>query len=249
MITFQQFDENARAALKLLKATSRIIGGKNVGSLGRARYKALSLGPSRSRVGLDRQRRNASDAAAFRRANFPRTQIGGSRQRFNTTGEKNKFSRTVSTSYPSQSAYAKDMLPPKQLESGRGVRSTGERDLYLRRLRRQMGGGRTRRGVHAVDVLPRGDFMKNDPKQLITRGKEYHKAVSDIPNEVKGFGAKRGDKIVGTASEVMPGSKNIERGKQNRRSLYRRVLGATKQDPITRKQVATIRDEFEHLDE
>ena len=217
MITFQQFDENARAALKLLKATSRIIGGKNVGSLGRARYKALSIGPSRSRVGLDRQRRHASDAAAFRRANFPRTQTGGSRQRFNTTGEKNKFSRTVSTSYPSQSAYAKDMLPPKQLESGRGVRSTGERDLYLSRLRRQMGGGRTRRRVHAVDVLPRGDFMKNDPKQLITRGKEYHKAVSDIPNEVKGFGAKRGDKIVGTASEVMPGAKNVERGRQSRR--------------------------------
>ena len=249
MISFQQFDENARAALKLLKATVKVIGGKRVGSLGGTRYKALSVGPSRRRVGLDRQRRNASDAAAFRKANFRRTQTGGSRQRFNTTGEKNKFSRTVSTSYPSQSSYAKDMVPAKQLESGGGVRSTAERALYLKRLRRQMGGTRTQRGVHAVDVLPRGDFMKNDPKQLITRGKEYHKAVSDIPNEVKGFGAKRGDKIVGTASEVMPGSKNIERGKQNRRSLYRRVLGATKQDPITRKQVATIKDEFEHLDE
>ena len=36
MITFQQFDENARAALKLLKATSKIIGGKKVGTVQRA---------------------------------------------------------------------------------------------------------------------------------------------------------------------------------------------------------------------
>jgi len=111
MISFQQFNENARAALKLLRSASKVVGGKKVGSLGRAKYKALSVGPSRSRVGLDRQRRNASDAAAFRKANFRRTQTGGSRQRFNTTGEKNKFSRTVSTSYPSQSSYAKDMVP------------------------------------------------------------------------------------------------------------------------------------------
>lgn len=36
MITFQQFDENARAALKLLKATSKVIGGKKVGNVSRA---------------------------------------------------------------------------------------------------------------------------------------------------------------------------------------------------------------------
>jgi len=247
MITFQQFDENARAALKLLKATNKIIGGKNVGSLGRARYKALTTGPSRSSVGLHRQKANASQAAAFRRANFPRNQAGGTRQRFNSTNEKNDFTKTAVTSYPSQSAYAKDMILPKQLESGRGVRSSDQRALYLRRLRRQLRGTRTQRGVHAVDVLPRGDFMKNDPTQLITRGKEYHKVVSNIPNEVKGFGGKSGDKIVGTASEVMPGAKNVERGRQNRRSLYQKVLGATEWDPITRKQVATIKDEFEGL--
>ena len=36
MITFQQFDENVRSALKLLKATSKIISGKKVGTVQRA---------------------------------------------------------------------------------------------------------------------------------------------------------------------------------------------------------------------
>jgi len=251
MITFQQFDENARAALKLLKTTSKIIGGRKVGSLGRVKYKALTTGPSTSAVGLHRQKVNASQAAALKKANFPRSQTGGSRQRFNSTNERNDFTKTAITSYPSQSAYAKDMLPPKELERmyGRGVRSSDQRALYLRRLRRQMGGTRTPRGVHAVDILPRGDFNKNDPTKLITRGKEYHRVVSDIPNEIKNAGGKVGDKIVGNAAEVMSGAKNMEQGRRNRRALYQKVLGATEWDPVTRKQIATVREEFEQFDE
>jgi hypothetical protein len=36
MITFQQFDENARAALKLLKSASKVVGGRKVGTVQKA---------------------------------------------------------------------------------------------------------------------------------------------------------------------------------------------------------------------
>lgn len=208
------------------------------------KLKQLTTGPSRSRTGLDRQRRDASERAAFRRAGMRRTHTGGNRLKFTSTNDKNDYSRTAITSYPSQSAYAKDMLPSKEKEQmyGAGVRKTQDRALYLKRLRRQLRTTRTQRGVHNVDVLPRGEHKKNDSDKLISRGKEYHQAVREIPKEVKNAGGNKGDKIVGKAAEVMVGSKDLEKGRKSRRNLYSRALGATKWDPITRVQVAQVKE-------
>jgi hypothetical protein len=208
------------------------------------RLKQLTTGPSRSRAGLAKQRQDASERAAFRRAGMRRTHTGGKRQRFTSTNDQNNYSKTAITSYPSQSAYAKDMLPSKEKERmyGDGVRKTQDRALYLRRLHRQLRTTRTRRGVHNVDVLPKGDFKKNDSKELISRGKEYHQAVREIPKEVKKSGGSKGDKIVGKAAEVMIGSKDPEKGRRSRRNLYSRTLGATKWDPVTRVQVAQVKE-------
>jgi predicted kinase len=204
--------------------------------------KAITTGPSRSRVGLDRQRKDASERAAFRRSGMRRSTSGGRYpHKFTTTGDQNEYSRTTISSYPSQSAYARDMLPDKD-KNGKGVVKTQDRALYLKRLKRQLKTTRTEREVHNVDVLPRGDYKKNDPKQLVSRGKEYHNAVKEIPQEVKKSGGKPGDKIVGKAAEVMPGSKDVEKGRKSRRKLYSKILGATEYDPITKIQVATVKE-------
>jgi hypothetical protein len=154
-------------------------------------------------------------------------------------GEYN--STTIST-YPNQSSYAKDTMPSKvDDKSGRVVR-TKQRALFLKRLKRQTG-NRSNRQVHAVDVLPKKDFKKNDPKKLITRGKEYHSDVRDIPKNVKDVAkGKPGDIISGKAVEVMPGSKDIKKGRKNRENLYSRVLGASKRDPITNIQTARVKE-------
>tara|TARA_R110000868_G_scaffold4750_3_gene29381 strand:+ start:661 stop:1704 length:1044 start_codon:yes stop_codon:yes gene_type:complete len=208
--------------------------------------KQLTTGPSRSRVGLDRQRKDSSERAAFRKAGMRRTQSGGNRQRFSSTNNKNQYSKTAITSYPSQSAYAKDSVPEKEKHGtdGEGVRSTKDRALHLKRLKRQLRTTRTRRGVHNVDILPTGDYKKNDPKDLTPRGREFQRVVREVPQEVKNAGGKRGDKIVGKASEVMPGSSNPEAGRRKRRKLYSKAIGATKWDPVTKVQVASVKEEM-----
>jgi hypothetical protein len=230
-----------RSARNIRRLSSLLPGPRSTGY-----KKQLTVGPSKSIVGLERQRKDSSTRAAFRRAGMNRSQEGGNRIRFNSTDEKNKFSKTAISSYPSQSSYALDMIPDKVKERmyGNGVRSTQERSLYLRRLRRQLGGSRTRRGVHNVDILPRGSYMKNDPKELVSRGKEYNRVVRELPQEVKNVGGNRGDKIVGKASEVMIGATDTEKGRRKRRDLYSRALGASSWDPITRVQVASIREEL-----
>jgi predicted GNAT family acetyltransferase len=209
------------------------------------RLKQLTTGPSRSRTGLDRQRKDASERAAFRKAGMRRTQSGGSRQRFSSTSNKNEYSKTAITSYPSQSAYAKDAIPEKEqhFKDGKGVKSTKDRAIFLKRLKKQLKTTRTRRGVHAVDILPKGDYKKNDPKDSIPRGREFQRVVREVPQEVKNAGGKKGDKIVGKAAEVMPGSKNPEQGRKKRRKLYSKAIGATDWDPVTKVQVASVKEQ------
>jgi hypothetical protein len=233
--TFREFMELVESS------TGERSGNRN--SLGRHRDKQLTSGPSRSRAGLDRQKKSASDKAAFRKAGMKSTQSGGNRQRFNSTNDKNQYSKTITTSYPSQSAYAKDSMPEKE-RRGKTV-PTKDRAVFLRRLKKQLKTTRTPRGVHAVDVLPRHEYKKNDPRELISRGKEYHRVVKEIPQEVKNAGGKPGDKMAGRAAEVMSGSKNMEKGKKSRQKLYSKSLGATKSDPITKVQVASVKEEVE----
>jgi len=205
-----------------------------------SKLRQLTLGPSSSRFGRARQQKDASERAAFRRSGMRRSRPGSRRIGFK--GTFGDYNRSTITTYPNQSSYAKDKMPPKiDNKSGKVVR-TKQRVLFLKRLKRQTG-NRSNRKVHEVDILPRQDFKKNDPDKLITRGKEYHSTVRDIPKNVKDVAkGKPGDIISGKASEVMPGSKDIKKGRKNRENLYSRVLGASKRDPITNIQAARVKE-------
>lgn len=210
------------------------------------KLRAITLGPSRSPVGRQRQQNDASERAAFRRAGVRRSRSGGSNERrpnrirFNAI--PGEYTSTAITTYPHQTSYAKDNMPSKVDDRTRRVRSNRERAFYLKRLARQIG-NRTSRKVHAVDVLPKKDFEKNDPKELITRGKEYHSTVKNISKNVKDVsGGKPGDVIVGKAAEVMRGSKDMNTGKKKREKLYTRILGASRRDPVTNIQSAKVKE-------
>lgn len=199
-------------------------------------FRAITLGPSRSPVGRQRQQKNASERAAFRRAGVARSRPGA-RARFNAV-RSNSNSTTITT-YPNQTSYAQEFMPSKVDDKTNKVVSTKKRALYLKRLVRQTG-NRSSRKVHAVDVLPTHDSKKNDPG-FMTRGREYDRDVKNIPNAVKTSGGTPGDIIAGKAAEVIPGSKNFQRGRAARESKYSKVLGATKRDPITNIQTAKIK--------
>jgi hypothetical protein len=214
--------------------------------LNESKLRQLTLGPSSSRFGRARQQKDASERAAFRKAGMTRSRQGTSSERrpnkINFNAVPGEYTSTAITTYPNQSSYAKDTMPSKvDDKSGRVVR-TKQRALFLKRLKRQTG-NRSNRKVHAVDVLPKKDFKKNDPKELITRGKEYHSTVRDIPKNVKDVAkGKPGDIISGKAAEVMSGSKDMKAGRKKRENLYSRVLGASKRDPITNIQAARVKE-------
>ena len=214
MITFQQFIATAKEIQEV--------------------YRALTLGPSRSPVGRQRQQRDASERAAFKRAGIRRSRPN-ERARFNAI--RTDTSSTAITTYPNQTAYAKEFMPDKS-DAGK-VTPTSKRALYLRRLARQTG-NRSNRQVHAVDILPTKDFKKGDPGYM-SRGRQYHKDVKDIPNKVKASGGKSGDVIVGKAAEVIPGSKDVKRGRKAREKIYTNKLGASKRDPITNVQSTRLK--------
>ena len=210
------------------------------------KLRQLTIGPSRSPYGRERQQKDASERAAFRRAGVQRSRPGTSSSRrpnkinFNTV--PGEYTSTAITTYPNQSSYAKDVLKPKVDDKTKRVVRTKQRALQLKRLARQTG-NRSSRQVHAVDILPKKDFKKDDPKELITRGKEYHSSVRNIPSNVKKVsGGKSGDVIVGKAAEVMSGSKDVKKGRRKREELYSRVLGASKRDPITNVQSARVKE-------
>lgn len=210
-----------------------------------SKFRAISLGPSRSPIGRQRQQTDSSERAAFRRAGVQRSRPGSSnerrpnRVRFNAIPRK--YTSTAITSYPNQSSYAKDNMPKKVDDKTGRVIPTKKRALYLKRLSRQTG-NRTSRGVHAVDILPKKDFKKNDPTKLISRGKEYHSSVGAISQNIKNTSkGKPGDVIIGKAVEVMPGSTNVKAGRQKREDLYTKKLGASKRDPITNVQSAKVK--------
>lgn len=209
-----------------------------------AKLRMISVGPSRSPVGRQRQQAYNSERAAFKKAGVRRSRPAGTvenrpnRVRFNA--HPSEYSSTAITSFPHQSSYAKDALKSKIDDKTRKVVPTAERVRFLKRLKKQLG-NRSNRQVHNVDILPRKDYKKNDPAKLITRGKEYHKAVKEIPDKIKSTGGKSGDKVVGKAVEVLSGSKDVVKGRKKRERLYSKVLGASKRDSVTNVQSGTVK--------
>lgn len=212
-----------------------------------SKLRQITLGPSRSPFGRQRQQRDASERAAFRRSGMRRSRPGGNRIRFNAIrGDNNSTARgdnnsTAISSHANQTSYAKDAMPAKVDDKKNRVIPTRQRALFLKRLQRQIG-NRSNRQVHAVDILPTKNFKKGDPG-FMSRGREYHRDVKDIPNKIKSpeVKGKPGDIIAGKAAEVIPGSKDVEQGRKSRENTYTRNLGASRRDPITNIQVARVK--------
>ena len=235
---YRNVGAGSRESVREMKTYSQFIS--------EGKLRQLTIGPSRSSLGRQRQQRDASERAAFKKAGVRRNRPGTSTpRRANKIGFKavpGEYTSTAITTYPNQSSHAKDVLQSKVDDRTNRVVKTGQRALQLRRLSRQTG-NRSSRQVHAVDILPKKDFKKDDPKELITRGKEYHSSVKNISSNIKKVsGGKPGDVIVGKAAEVMPGSKDIKKGRKKREELYSRVLGASKRDPITNIQSARVKE-------
>jgi hypothetical protein len=204
-----------------------------------AKLRMLSVGPSRSPYGIRRQQDYNSERAAFKKAGVRRTRSGGNRARFNAFPSSSGYTSTAITTFPNQSSYEKDVLKPK-VENGKKVTPTSQRVLQLRKLKKQLG-NRSNRQVHNVDILPKKDYKKNDPRELISRGKSYHDEIKSVPEKIKSAGGKPGDKFVGKAMEVMPGSTDVKKGRKKRERVYSKVLGMTKRDPITNVQTGTVK--------
>lgn len=205
-----------------------------------SKLRQITLGPSRSPFGRQRQQRDASERAAFRQSGMRRARPGGNKIRFNAKrGDNNS---TAISSHANQTSYAKDAMPAKVDDKTNRVIPTSQRALFLKRLQRQIG-NRSNRQVHAVDILPTKNFKKGDPG-FMSRGREYHRDVKDIPNKIKSseVGGKPRDIIAGKAAEVIPGSKDVEKGRQSRQNTYTRTLGASRRDPITNIQVAKVKE-------
>lgn len=207
----------------------------------------ITIGPSPSPFGRQRQQRDNLERAAFRRAGVRRSRASTSSSRrpnairFNSIPSQSKNTSTTISSYPNQASYAKDVLPDKVDPKTNKVQTTQNRVLFLRRLKTKHHlGGRTDRKVHAVDILPRTNTSKNDPG-FVTRGREFHQDVETIPDKVKSVGGNPGDVIVGKAAEPIPGSKNPKKGRKVRERLYTNKLDATKRDPITNIQSARVK--------
>lgn len=205
-----------------------------------SKLRQITLGPSRSPIGRQRQQRDASERAAFRRSGMRRSRSGDNRIKFNAIRSDNNS--TAISSYANQTSYAKDTMPAKVDDKTNRVIPTSQRALFLKRLQRQIG-NRSNRQVHAVDILPTKNFKKGDPG-FMSRGREYHRDVKDIPNKIKSpeVKGKPGGIIAGKAAEVIPGSKNVEKGRQSRQNTYTKSLGASKRDPITNIQVAKVKE-------
>lgn len=87
-----------------------------------------------------------------------------------------------------------------------------------------MGGDRTPRKVHRVDVGANDETIEKDnPKNLISRGKSFHKELPSAANKAKEK-ANKGDIILVGAGGEMPGE-DWEEGARKRMKIYNKRFG------------------------
>ncbi len=256
MKTFQEFQESAaiaRGALKLLKSAAKgakvtrtADGGRRVTSAARkartVKPKAVPpRGPGENTWDRIDARRSITDKVALKKAGFKRS--SSAQEPKETEAWASPHHSTTVGTYKNQSDYVIDQVPHKNLGSGRGyskVRSTASRVRQAKALRKQLGGDRTSKPVHDVAILSDRSYAKNDPEDLISRGRSFRKEVGAVPSALKKAGAKPGDKVTSEPSGIMSGEDRIK-GKQKRDKIYTKVLKA-KMNPKTGKTMGTYRD-------
>ncbi len=242
MITFQEFLELAESSTPE-----------------RGRRLLASKGPKKNKYSRGSQRRDTVDRAAMKKAGFRRSP---NRDYFPQDSEtsSSQHHTTVIGSYKNQSDFAKHNVKPKLKVTGRDsegkqkrkVVPTGERVRHLKALRKQLGGDRTPRQVHDISIHSKDESerQKNDPKQLISRGKSFKKEIKAVPDTVKKIGGKAGDKAAGRPSEIqsMPDSMSAQqkselrkKGAQKRGKIYHKELGGSKTNPKTGLNVGTVK--------
>jgi hypothetical protein len=260
----------ARLALRGIRSASRVArtadGGRRVTSAARATRNVRSrvvepkgmpeTGTTRY---FDRKLGN-SDLAAFKKANFrtsrsdardyDRTRPRSYSYKSTPSGEPS-FYTTIVSKYPNQAAYAQRQLPDKKSygfnartqQSGFKVTPSRERAFFASQLRKQLGGTRTPKQVADIEIGTKSDYYrKNDPTDLIGRGKEFVQTLKDVPQRLATSNVKPGDKVTAHPAAVMPGETNKVMGRKKRADLYKRIAGnrMTKMNPVTQALVGTM---------
>jgi hypothetical protein len=191
------------------------------------RHRAVRHGPKAERQLRNNQRRNNADRAALKKGGFSRR---SHKDYYGTESEvsSSKHHATEIESFKNQSDFARDTVGAKAIrkrEGGTKVRPTSERVLQLRKLRRQMGGDRTARGVHDVQIKSKEKgYVKNDPRDQMSRGRSFKKETSEVPNALKKVGARPGDHVISKPEGVMQGE-DKKKGGEKRAQIYKKTLG------------------------
>jgi hypothetical protein len=256
MKTFQEFNESAaiaRGALRLLKSASKAgkvartaDGGRRVTSAARATRTATPRavsprGPSETKWQRLNDRVKTSNKVALKKAGFKRRESGEEPK--GTESWASDHHTTAVNTYKNQSDYVIDQIPYKRLGTGQSrskVTPTASRVRPAKALRKQLGGDRTSKPVHDVAILNDTPYGKNDPYDLISRGRSFKKEILAVPDALKKAGAKPGDKVTAEPSAMMSGEDPIK-GKQKRDKIYTKALKA-KMNPKTGKTMGTYRD-------
>jgi hypothetical protein len=221
MITFREFLELAESS---------------TGESGRRRL--APKGPLKNKYSRGRQREDTTNKAALKKAGFRRSPSKDPYPQGNGVSSSKHHATGVET-YKNQSDYAVDNIPKKK-RFGRKPRPTAEIVQKAKALRKQLGGDRTSKPVHDVSIMSDNETVsKNDPKQLISRGKSFKKELRAVPDTLKKVGAKPGDKVTSTPQGVMPGE-NPKEGAKKRDKIYTKELGS-KMNPKTGKTMGTVR--------
>lgn len=182
-------------------------------------------------------REKMSDRSALKKAGFKRSPSGNKPVLKTASSSDHHF--TAAFTDRNQSDYTSSNMDKKIRYDGK-VERTSKRVLKAKALRKQLGGDRTAKKVHDVSVFTSGDSPnKNDPKQLVSRGKSFKKEVRAVPKSLKDIGAKPGDKVTATPVGHMPGE-NLKTGQQKRDKIYTKELGA-KMNPRTGKTMGTVK--------
>ena len=261
----------ARLALRGVKAASRVArtadGGRRVTSAARSaknvKPRAVApKGPPASKGQYDdallNRREANSDLAAFKKAKF-RANKQDIRSRFKTYGntdpkvtspDTDSFYSTTISKHKNQGTYAQRQVPRKfgyeynaAGDYKKLARPTSGRAFFLKQLKKQMGGTRTPKQVADIEVGTKSDYYrKNDPEDLISRGKEFVQTLKNMPSTLYHANVKPGSKVTGHPGAVMPGETNKVMGREKRGKLYKKIAGSrmTKMNPVTQTLVGTM---------
>lgn len=196
-------------------------------------------GPKKNKYSRRREATLTSDRAALKKAGFRRSRSNDIAPEEHETWNSPHHS-TITATYKNQSDYAVDSAPRKRTGLNKKVTPTSKRVRDLKALRKQMGGDRTSKRVHDVEVTSDEDILKGSKKDLIARGRSFKKEVQSVPQSLKKAGAKPGEKVTSTPMGVLRGEDKKE-GAKKRDKIYTKALGA-KMNPKTGKTMGTMRD-------